>query len=265
MVCLGRFFNAKIVNEVTGTVILVYFYERVERKVIMAKIGIIGAMEEEVSILVELLDDRETIQKANLEINTGKLEGKEVVLVECGIGKVNAALCAQLLISEFKVDAVINTGVAGALADELNVNDIVISTDAVEHDFNATMFGHQRGVIPRMETSVFVADERLVKLASNAAAGHSNYNAFKGRVASGDIFVASKEIKDTIVDEFNASCVEMEGAAIAHVCYINKIPFVIIRAMSDKADDSADVTYDEFVVEAAHNSKDMILRMLKAL
>ena len=201
----------------------------------MNRIGIIGAMDEEVDILVELMDIKETIEKASLKFYKGTLEGKDIVLVRCGIGKVNSALCAQILISEFNVDAVVNTGVAGALHSELDVLDMVISTDAIQYDVDTTAFGDPKGTIPRMESSVFVADEKLINAAYESSI---------------------KEMKSNKV---------LKGGAIAHVCTLNKVPFVIIRAMSDKADGSADVTYDEFVKVAAHNSKDIVLNMLKAL
>lgn len=231
----------------------------------MKTIGIIGAMDEEVSILLELMDIKQTVNKASLEFNRGILEGKDVVLVKCGIGKVNAALCAQILISEFGVDAVVNTGVAGALNEELDVNDIVISTDAVEHDFDAKAYGYPQGTIPRMDTSVFKADDRLIEAAYNSSKDSIKNNVFKGRIATGDVFIASRELKDSIIKEFGAYCGEMEGGAIAHVCHTNNTPFVVIRAMSDKADDSANVTYEEFVIDAAHNSKEIVLNMLKSL
>ncbi|WP_304340712.1 5'-methylthioadenosine/adenosylhomocysteine nucleosidase [Metaclostridioides mangenotii] len=231
----------------------------------MKTIGIIGAMDEEVSILLELMEVQKTVNKASLVFNQGVIEGRDIVLVKCGIGKVNAALCAQILISEFGADAIVNTGVAGALNDQLDVNDIVISTDAVEHDFDAIAYDYPKGVIPRMETSVFKADERLIDAAYSSSINSTKHNVFKGRIATGDIFIASRELKDSIVEEFGAYCGEMEGGAIAHVCYLNNTPFVIIRAMSDKADDSANVTYEEFVIEAAHNSKDIVLNMLKSI
>ena len=220
----------------------------------MNRIGIIGAMDEEVDILVELMEIKETIEKASLKFYKGILEGKDIVLVRCGIGKVNSALCAQILISEFDVDAVVNTGVAGALHSDLDVLDMVISTDAIQYDVDTTAFGDPKGTIPRMESSVFVADEKLINAAYESSIK-----------ATGDIFISSKELKEELVNDFNAYCGEMEGGAIAHVCTLNKVPFVIIRAMSDKADGSADVTYDEFVKVAAHNSKDIVLNMLKAL
>lgn len=232
----------------------------------MNRIGIIGAMDEEVDILVELMNIEETIEKASLKFYKGTLEGKEIVLVRCGIGKVNSALCAQILISEFDVDAVVNTGVAGALHSDLGVYDIVISTDAIQHDFDATVFGYKKGIVPRMENSIFVADERLVEAAYKSSVEETKtHKVVKGRVVSGDIFISSKELKDELVKEFDAYCGEMEGAAIAHVCSLNNTPFVIIRAMSDKADGTADVVYEEFVQDAAHNSKDIVVNMLKSL
>ncbi|MGL6106478.1 5'-methylthioadenosine/adenosylhomocysteine nucleosidase [Romboutsia sp.] len=232
----------------------------------MNRIGIIGAMDEEVDILVELMDIKEKIEKASLKFYKGTIEGKDVVLVKCGIGKVNAALCTQILVSEFEVDAIVNTGVAGALHGDLGVYDIVISTDAIQHDFDTTAFGDKKGVIPRMESSVFVADDSLIKAAYESSSENTKtHKVVKGRVVSGDIFISSKELKDELVKEFDAYCGEMEGAAIAHVCSLNKVPFVIIRAMSDKADGSAEITYDEFVKDAAHNSKDIVLNMLKTI
>ncbi len=232
----------------------------------MNRIGIIGAMDEEVDILVDLMVVKETIEKASLKFYKGTLEEKEVVVVRCGIGKVNAALCAQILASEFEVDAIVNTGVAGALNEDLGVYDIVISTDAVQYDFDTTVFGHKKGEIPRMESSTFVADERLINAAYESSKEEvKTHKVVKGRVVTGDKFISCKDLKDELVTDFGAYCGEMEGAAIAHVCALNKVPFVIIRAMSDKADGSADVVYEEFVKDAAHNSKDIVLNMLKSI
>lgn len=234
----------------------------------MNRIGIIGAMENEVRTLIKMMDIEKIIDKVSLKFYVGKLEQKEVVLVQCGIGKVNAALCAQILISEFNVDAVVNTGVAGAIHHSLDVNDIVISTEAIQYDVDATAFGYKKGQIPQMDNSVFKADERLIDAAYKSSleqAKGENFKIVKGRVATGDIFISSQELKNELQNDFKAYCGEMEGGAIAHACTLNDIPFVIIRAMSDKADGSADITYDEFVDKAAENSKDIVLRMLKAL
>ena len=225
-------------------------------------------MDQEVRTLKSLMDIEKTVGKASLKFYEGKLEGKDIVLVQCGIGKVNSALCAQILISEFKVDAVVNTGVAGAIHSSLGVNDIVISTEAIQYDVDATAFGYSKGQIPQMDNSVFVADERLINAAYESSLEQvkgKGFNIVKGRVATGDIFISSKELKEELENDFKAYCGEMEGGAIAHACYLNNVPFVIIRAMSDKADGSANVTYDEFVVEAAENSKDIVLKMLRAL
>ena len=234
----------------------------------MKKIGIIGAMENEVKTLIQMMDIEKTVDKASLKFYIGKLEGKDIVLVQCGIGKVNAALCAQILISEFGVDAVVNTGVAGAIHSLLDVNDIVISTEAIQYDVDATPFGYKKGQIPQMDNSVFTADEKLINAAYESSVEQVKDKGFKivkGRVATGDIFISSKELKEELENDFKAYCGEMEGGAIAHACTVNNIPFVIIRAMSDKADGSADVTYEEFVDKAAENSKDIVLRMLRAL
>ena len=234
----------------------------------MNNIGIIGAMENEVRTLISLMEVEKIIEKASLKFYIGKLESKDVILVQCGIGKVNAALCAQILISEFGASAVVNTGVAGAIHSSLDVNDIVISTEAIEYDVDARAFGYKKGQIPQMENSVFKADETLMETAYKSSLEQvkdKGYKIVKGRVATGDIFISSKELKEELDNYFEAYCGEMEGGAIAHVCTLNNTPFVIIRAMSDKADGSADVTYDEFVEEAAENSKDIVLRMLRSL
>lgn len=229
-------------------------------------IGIIGAMDEEVDILKHHMDIREARTIAGLDFHSGRINDREVVLVRCGIGKVNAAMCAQILISTYNVCSIINTGVAGALNDGLDVLDIVVSDDAVEHDFDATGFGYKMGEIPRMEKSVFEADAKLVQAAMEAGAESSKeHKTLKGRIATGDIFVNSAQIKGRIVSLFNGYCAEMEGAAIGHVCSLNKVPFVIIRAMSDKADGTAQMNYNEFVEVAANNSKDIVLGMLNKI
>ena len=160
----------------------------------MKKIGIIGAMENEVKTLIQMMDIEKTVDKASLKFYIGKLEGKDIVLVQCGIGKVNAALCAQILISEFGVDAVVNTGVAGAIHSLLDVNDIVISTEAIQYDVDATPFGYKKGQIPQMDNSVFKADEKLVQTAYESSleqAKGEDFKIVKGRVATGDIFISS--------------------------------------------------------------------------
>lgn len=229
----------------------------------MSIIGIIGAMDEEIELLKQEMDIDGVKIIANMEFHVGKLYDQEVILVRCGIGKVNAAICTQILIGQFNVKAVINTGVAGAIHHQLEVMDVVISTEVQQHDFDVTGFGYKIGEIPRMDRSVFAADPCLVDLAFEAAKAVLKENsAMKGRIVSGDIFVSSRELKNKLWDVFNGCCTEMEGAAIGHTCYVNRIPFVVIRSMSDKADGSAHVNFSEFVDKAARLSKSIVKNML---
>lgn len=232
----------------------------------MGKTGIIGAMEEEVLALKEKLKVSEVRSIASLEFYVGSLNNKEVVLVRAGIGKVNAAICTQLLIDCFNVVAVINTGVAGALSEDLDIGDIVISSDTVQHDMDASGFGYDLGVIPRMAESHFKADKRLIRIAEKASEVLSmKTNVHTNRILSGDQFISDHQKKKELVETFKGYCVEMEGAAIAHACYVNKIPFVIIRSISDKADDSAEVNFSQFTQLAAANSCKMIEKMIEIM
>lgn len=227
------------------------------------KYGIIGAMDLETKLLIEAMVQPIETTIAGMLFYSGLLNNVESVVVTSGVGKVNAAACAQILITHFNVDRLINTGVSGAIQDDLEVGDIVISTDCMEHDVDVTGFGYQYGVIPRMSTSTFIADETLIKRALDASKKEvTDHKTIKGRIVSGDQFISSNERKAFILKHFNASTTEMEGAAIAHVAHLNNIPFVIIRSMSDKADGSAHVNYDEFAVIAAHHSSNIILNML---
>ncbi|MCR5217455.1 5'-methylthioadenosine/adenosylhomocysteine nucleosidase [Treponema sp.] len=228
------------------------------------KIGIIGAMNVEVKTLKSLLENSTEKKSMGLTFVEGKLDGKDVVIVQSGIGKVNAALCTQILICEFKVTHIINTGIAGAMAHGLKVLDFVVSTDALYHDMDATGFGYKATEIPQMECSDFAADAAMIVAAKEAfaslkeAEGHS---LMAGRIASGDQFVSSKEIKARIKAACDPACVEMEGAAIAHAAYLYKTPFVIIRCMSDMADDAGESTYD-FNEESAANLSAALVRAI---
>lgn len=219
------------------------------------KIGIIGAMEEEVSALQEKMESSQKLTRASMDFYSGKLNGVDAVIVRSGIGKVNAGICTQILADLFGVDAVINTGIAGSLKAEINIGDIVISSDALQHDMDATGFGYEPGVIPRMETSCFQADPRLIEAAKAACReAVPQIRVFTGRVVSGDQFISDRGVKDRIIRQFGGMCTEMEGAAIAQAAYLNGIPFVIIRAISDKADDSATVDYPTFERQAIAHS-----------
>ena len=232
----------------------------------MNRIGIIGAMEIEVAQLKEKMESVTVTAKAGMEFYEGTLCGKDTVVVKCGVGKVNAGICTQILADDFKVDAVINTGVAGSLRNEINNGDIVVSENAVEHDMDVTPLGYAKGIIPDMKESCFPADEMLKNLAVETCKEvNSHISVYTGTVATGDQFISSKEVKDAIVNNFKASCTEMEGAAIAHAAWLNQIPFVIIRAISDKADDSAHMDYPEFEKKAVENSVRLLENMLKRL
>ena len=225
-------------------------------------IGSIGAMEDEVAQLKKNMEIEETTEVASLSFCRGKLSGKEVVVVRSGIGKVNAAICTQILVDQFHVDVIINTGIAGSLDAEIDIGDIVISTDAVEHDMDASIFGDPIGQIPQMDTFSFPADESLVKLAKEVnEKANPDVHTWIGRVVSGDQFVSSGEKKEQLIRVFDAKCTEMEGAAIAHAAYLNKISCVIIRAISDKADNSAVVDYPAFEAAAIRHS----VRLIEAL
>ncbi len=232
----------------------------------MDTIGIIGAMDEEVMTLKEKMDIKEVRSIASLEFYIGKLNNTSVVVVMGGIGKVNAAMCTQVLIDCFQVDAIINTGVAGALSDELEIGDVVISSDMVQHDMDATAFGYVIGQVPGMDVFSFKADEHLISVAERAAdVLPQSTNVYVKRIVSGDMFIAGKDKKSWLVDKFDGFCTEMEGAAVAQVAHINKTPFVIIRSISDKADDSAEINFEEFVNLAANNSCKMIEKMLELI
>jgi len=231
------------------------------------RIAIMGAMDEEIALIKKEMEIESVVTRARMDFIQGRFENQEVVLVRSGIGKVNAAVCTQILIDEFQIGALIFTGVAGAVNEFLTIGDIVISQDAVQHDVDATAFGYELGHVPRMEEKIFIADRDLVALALKS----SEDLKFEGRhpkvmvgtVLSGDQFVACPEKVQKLREHFQGHCTEMEGAAVAHVCTLNSVPFVVIRSMSDKADGSAHMNFQEFVEQAAHNSYQMVKNMMK--
>ena len=223
----------------------------------MKSIGIIGAMEEEVAILKEKMEDVRIIKKASMDFYEGTLAGRKAVVVRSGIGKVNAGICAQILADVFSVEAIINTGIAGSLNKDINIGDIVLSTDVVQHDMDATGFGYRKGQIPQMPV-FYLAAEVCREV-------NPDIQVFEGRIASGDQFVCDQGVKDGIVSEFAAYATEMEGAAIGQAAYLNEIPFLVIRAISDKADGSAQMDYSEFEKKAIEHSVKLTLNMLARL
>ena len=229
----------------------------------MKTIGIIGAMEVEVAILKEKMEDVRIIKKASMDFYEGILAGKKVVVVRSGIGKVNAGICAQILSDVFSVYAIINTGIAGSLNKNINIGDIVLSTDVVQHDMDATGFGYRKGQIPQMPVFFFNADDNLRRLAAEVCKEvNPDIQVFEGRIASGDQFVCDQDVKNRIVSEFSAYATEMEGAAIGQAAYLNEIPFLVVRAISDKADGSAQMDYSEFEKAAVDHSVRLTLNML---
>lgn len=229
-------------------------------------IGIIGAMDEEVEQLVGAMQAERTEEKAGMKFCCGRLSGKAAVVVRSGIGKVNAAACTQILCDDFGVDAVINTGIAGSLDSSIDIGDIVLSSDVLHHDMDATGFGYPLGQIPRMDTLSFRADEKLIEAARQCCGRELlDVKVHVGRVVSGDQFISDKNVKERIAANFGGMCTEMEGAAIAQTAYINKVPFLIVRAISDKADDSATMDYPTFEAQAIKNSVTLIKAMTAIL
>lgn len=225
----------------------------------VSRLGIIGAMDEEVEILKEKMEIEETTKIAGNEYYVGTFNGKNIVLVRSGVGKVSMAATTQTLIDKFNVNALINSGVAGTLNKELNQGDIVISTDAVQHDFDTSALGDPIGEISRLGVTYFEADKNMVEVAKKAAKNVDGINVIEGRIASGDQFVAGGEIAERITKNFGlVSAVEMEGASMAQIAYMNKIPYVIIRSISDKADGEADLSYEEFLPLAAKNASKLV-------
>ena len=230
------------------------------------KIGIIGAMDAEVKSLKEAAEIKKTTRIAEMDFCEGTLKGKDVVIVKCGMGKVNAGICAHTLINAFGCTSIINTGVAGSLDNQINIGDIVVSTDAVQHDYNVETLGFKKGEIPYTGQYAFPADEDLraaaVKAVQDAA---GDIRVFEGRVCSGDQFISEKEQKEEIIADFGGMCCEMEGAAIAQTCYLNNKPFVIIRAISDKPDETEIVEYKIFEAEAAERCAGIVKSMIASL
>ncbi len=230
----------------------------------MIKIGIIGAMELEVEELKSHMNTSDIITKAGMKFYEGTLNNVNVVVVQSGIGKVNAALCVQILADVFQVSHVINTGVAGSLNADLDIGDILISADALYHDMDVTIFGYQPGEVPQMGRREFTADKQMISLAKEACEKvNPDIHVKVGRVVSGDQFISDKVVKTRLIQEFEGDCTEMEGAAIAHSAYLNDIPFVVIRAISDKADDSAEMDYPAFEKAAAKHSARLVEELIR--
>ena len=244
----------------------------------MTKLGIIGAMTQEVETLVESMAECTSKEIAGSTFYEGTLDGLPAVIVQCGVGKVNAALCAQILCSCFSVTHLVNTGIAGSLSNDLDIADLVVSRDAMYHDFDCVHFGYPYAKVPGMDVIAFPADDALMACAFSAAEAVNPGHTKIGRVASGDQFIADKETKenistlfagkekkDFIIEKTQALCTEMEGAAIAQTAYRNGVPFVILRAISDKADNSAEMDYPTFETLSAHRCAEVTHRLARTL
>ena len=229
----------------------------------MKKIGIIFAMNEELIELKKYLNIEKEYNIFDLTFYESKINENDIVLVQSGVGKVNAARCAQILIDNIKVDYIFNIGVAGGVSESLNVGDIVIGEKLVQHDFDITAFNHEKSYIPNV--GVYIdSDEYLLKVAQNIIS-KSNINTLTGVIASGDIFCTDYMMSKKINTKFNALCVEMEGASIAQVCYLSHIPFLIIRSISDTPNNNNVITYEEFLEDSCKKVADLMFKILNEL
>jgi len=228
----------------------------------MSSIGIMGAMHEEVVLYHKALEKKSERSIAGLVFLQGKLDKKDVVLVQSGVGKVQAAVCTQLLIDHFGVSAIVFTGVAGALRPDINILDMVISRDSVQHDLDVAMLGCARGQIPFTDLRFFPASEKLRQDALRAARS-LGLPVHEGRILTGDQFITEEKKAQALRDELGGDCVDMEGASMAHVCTLNNVPHVIIKSISDKADHTASMDFCEFSRKASQRSYTLVREMLR--
>lgn len=230
----------------------------------MMKLGIIGAMDVEIKTIIEAMENPVPTVYAGMDFCEGLLNGVPVVVSRCGVGKVHAAMCVQVLCDRHAVTHIVNTGIAGSLCAELDIGDLVISRDAMYHDFDCCGFGYPKGKVPGLPV-IFDAHETLLQLAFAAAQQVHDGHVRMGRIASGDQFICSKAHKEQIIADTGALCTEMEGAAIAQAAYVNQKPFVIIRAISDKADNSAEMDYPSFEAAAARTCAAVTMKLAAML
>lgn len=230
----------------------------------MEKVGIVLAMKEELESLRKYLKNEEKMNIFNLEFYSGMIGNTNCVLVECGVGKVNAARTTQVLIDNLKVDTIINIGVAGGISDDLKIGDIVIGEKLVQHDFDITSFGHEKGYISGVG-KYLNSDEKLINRVEKVAKDNNfqKFNILKGVIASGDIFCTDKKMTEKIHQKFNALCVEMEGASIAQVCFLCKIPFIVLRSISDTPNGNNTIDFNEFLNQSSDIVAKLLLKVLE--
>ena len=227
----------------------------------MKYIGIITAIDEEFSIIKNILSNSKEIKIYNITCLLSTIGNKNIILTKCGVGKVNSARTAQILIDKFNIEYIINIGVAGGLKDYINIGDIVIGEKLAQHDFNITPFNHPMGYINKELGIYMYSNKNLVKKCQDIQI--DNTNIYKGTIVSGDLFCTKEKHKINILNEFNADCVEMEGASIAQVCTLCNIPFIIIRSISDKPNGSNQNDYKEFVEASSKKLLEVIKNILK--
>lgn len=228
-------------------------------------IGIIGAMLQEVKTLTARLDNPQATEIAGITLTRGELNHTPVVIVQCGIGKVNATIATTLLIERYQPTAIINTGSAGGIGEQLKVGDVVIGNNVTHHDIDVTAFGYVAGQMAGMPKN-YPCDTQLVGLAKQAATTFPNANIHHGQIVSGDQFIADSSRFAAIKNDFpTALAVEMEAAAIAQTCYRFDVPFVVIRAISDLANEQASVSFDDFIEQAGKHSADMVVKLLQSV
>ena len=225
----------------------------------MKTFGIIAAMQEEMQEIEKIMQYKENIKLYNLNIIKGKINEYNIVLVEAGVGKVNAGRVTQILIDNFKIDAIINVGSAGSATDELNIGDIVIGKKLVQHDFDITAFGHQKGYISNVGQFIESDDKLVLKMKQTIEKIEKDEFKIKiGTIASGDIFCTESKMREKIRNKFNADAIEMEGAAIAQVCKLDEIPFIVIRSISDKPNGKNEITFEQFLEKASKRCAEII-------
>lgn len=225
-------------------------------------VGIIGAMEIEVQVLKNLMDSAKIEKISGIEFYRGKINGADTVVAVAGVGKVNAAVCAEAMILRYAPDCLINVGVAGGLSPELQIGDIAVATAVVEHDMDTSPIGDPKGLISGINMVEMKTDTRVTDMLYNAVT-KIGINAKRGIIASGDQFIATDTQRQTIISNFNAIAAEMEGASIGHVCVMNGVPFAVLRAISDGANSDSHMDYPTFAKIAAENSVKIILEFLK--
>lgn len=228
-------------------------------KVMGKRVGIIAAMKQEMQAIKEVMEDIAVNKIYELECYEGRISNADVVLVKCGVGKVNAARTTQILINHYDLSYIINVGSAGSIKDDIHYGDIVIGKYLVQHDFDITAFGHEKGYISNIGVKI-ESDKKLIARCEKAISQIINpsYKISIGTIASGDIFCTTVKMKNKIREKFNADCVEMEGAAIAQVCYLDKVPFVIIRSISDSPNGNNEIDFNQYLDRASKRCAEFI-------